>query len=46
MFDGGCPIYTYELYVDDGLAGSLVLTDDVSIRGKPYLSSHGVTGLT
>lgn len=43
---GGCPITTYELYVDDGLGGTLALTDNSVIYGKPYLSSHEVTGLT
>lgn len=45
-FDGGCPIYTYSLYMDDGLGGSMVETDKVVIEGKPYLTSHYVTGLT
>ncbi len=31
LLDGGCPIYTYALYVND------VLTDDGVIIRKPYL---------
>lgn len=46
-FDGGCPIYTYELWRDD--ADSLtpyILVDDTAIRGKPYLISFNVPSLT
>ena len=46
MSDGGCPIYTYALYVNDGLGNPPTLTDDSQISGKPYLSSHTVIGLT
>lgn len=38
--DGGCPIYTYALYMDG------VLTDVNVIFKKPYLQIHTVTGLT
>ncbi len=46
-FDGGCPIYTYELWRDDadGLT-PYILIDDIAIRGKPYLTSFNVIGLT
>jgi len=40
LLDGGCPIYTYALYVDG------TVTDENVIFKKPYLQRHTVTGLT
>ena len=40
LLDGGCPIYTYALYLDG------VLTDENVIYKKPYLQIHTVTGMT
>lgn len=45
--NGGCPIYTYELWRNDGDGTDpSILVDDAAIRGKPYLTSYDVTGLT
>ncbi len=38
--DGGCPIYTYALYVNGAI------TDDAAINKKPYLQQHTISGLT
>jgi len=40
LLDGGCPIYTYQLYVND------VLTDDAVITKRPYLQTYTISGLT
>mmetsp|Transcript_30242 Transcript_30242/g.29560 ORF Transcript_30242/g.29560 Transcript_30242/m.29560 type:complete len:364 (+) Transcript_30242:1022-2113(+) len=42
--DGGCPIITYELYMNDGLGGATTTqVDPVSIDNKPYLTQFQVT---
>jgi hypothetical protein len=33
----------YELYLDDGLGGTLTSTDPVDVANKPYLQSYEVT---
>ena len=38
--DGGCPIYTYSLYQDDGAGGALTEVDASSINNLPALRSH------
>lgn len=40
LLDGGCPVYTYALYLNGAL------TDDAAITKKPYLQIHTITGLT
>lgn len=46
-FDGGCPIYTYELYRNDGDGTPpTTIVDDANIKGRPYLNSWNVIGLT
>lgn len=40
ILDGGCPIYTYALFVNG------ILTDDNVINKRPYLQLHTITGLT
>jgi hypothetical protein len=39
LLDGGCPIYTYQLYVNG------VLTDDGAIFRKPYLQAYTIQNL-
>lgn len=38
--DGGCPIYSYSLYQDDGAGGDLVEVDASEINNLPALRSH------
>ena len=38
--DGGCPIYTYSLYQDDGAGGALVEVDASDINNLPALRRH------
>ena len=47
LFDGGCPIYSYQLWRNngDGTTPSIQV-DSTIITGKPYLTSYNVTGLT
>lgn len=41
--NGGCALIGYELYMDNGLGGAFVSTDDAEVKFKPYLKSHQVT---
>ena len=38
--NGGCPIYSYSLYQDDGEGGVLLEVDAIDINNLPALRSH------
>jgi len=42
--DGGCPLQTYELYINDGLGGSTFLEiDRTHLLNRPYIGQHTAT---
>jgi hypothetical protein len=49
-YDGGCPIISYALFIDDGITGSPTIevnaANDPAIRNKPSLREATITGLT
>lgn len=40
--DGGCPIQSYELYLDEGASGVFVKTDSALLDNRAYLREHRV----
>lgn len=38
--DGGCPIYTYNMYQDDGAGGAFTEVDASEINNLPALRQH------
>lgn len=44
--DGGCPITSYYIYIDDGAGGSLAVIDNSTIYGKPTIRTHTITSFT
>jgi hypothetical protein len=41
--NGGCPIVSYQLFMDDGLGGAIVEIDAASVNNIPSLRSHAIT---
>ena len=44
---GGCPVWSYAVYMHDGeAASSYIEVDSIEIRNKPYITQHTFSGLT
>lgn len=45
-YTGGCPIWTYRLWIDEGVTGTFAEVDPDNIKDRPYLTEYTITGLT